>query len=75
VPVQLIWGEDDPFFPLAGARRMLAQFAGGARLEVIPRAKLFAHEDHPAEFAALARPFLESLMGPDRTGRAAAQSA
>ena len=60
-PVLLIWGEDDPFFPLDRARPMLGQFGGGARLEVIQGAKLFAHEDHPGEFAGLARPFLSSL--------------
>jgi pimeloyl-ACP methyl ester carboxylesterase len=57
-PVLCIWGVDDPFFPLAKARRMLAQFPAGATLVEIPGAKLFAHEDHPAEFAALATPFL-----------------
>lgn len=61
VPVLLIWGEDDPFFPLDRARPMLGQLGGGARLEIIPGAKLFAHEDHPGEFAGLARPFLSSL--------------
>ena len=61
VPVLLIWGEDDPFFPLDRARPMLGQFGGEARLEIIPGAKLFAHEDHPGEFAGLARPFLSSL--------------
>ena len=62
VPVQLIWGEDDPFFPLERAQRMLRQFGGETRLDVIQGAKLFAHEDHPGEFAGLARPFLSSLV-------------
>jgi haloalkane dehalogenase len=61
VPVQLIWGESDPFFPIERARRMLSQFGGPARLDVIPGGKLLAHEDHASEFAALARPFLSSL--------------
>jgi haloalkane dehalogenase len=61
VPVLLIWGDDDPFFPLDRARPMLGQFGGEARLDVIQGAKLFVHEDHPGEFAGLARPFLASL--------------
>jgi hypothetical protein len=38
---------------------MLPQFAGGAQLVAIPGAQLFPHEDHPAELASHARPFLE----------------
>jgi pimeloyl-ACP methyl ester carboxylesterase len=58
-PTLLIWGSDDPFFPLEKARGMLTQFAGGAEIQVIPRAKLFAHEDHAPEFLAFAQPFLQ----------------
>lgn len=65
-PVRCIWGTDDPFFPLHKARRMLPQFAGGAELLEIAGAKLFAHEDHPAEFVAHALPFLERCL---RTAR------
>lgn len=57
-PTLCIWGEKDPFFPLAGAREMIGEFGGGARLEVIPRGKLFVHEDHADTFAQLARGFL-----------------
>jgi haloalkane dehalogenase len=57
-PTLCIWGERDPFFPVAKARAMLPQFRGSAELVVVPRAKLFVHEDHPAEFAAHALPFL-----------------
>jgi len=62
-PVLCVWGPDDPFFPIAKARRMLAQFKGEATLAEIPGAKLFAHEDHPEAFAALAKPFLERCTG------------
>jgi len=58
-PTLLIWGSDDPFFPLRKARGMLRQFAGGAEIQVISGAKLFAHEDHAPAFLAFARPFLE----------------
>lgn len=57
VPVQLVWGAEDVFFPLADARRMLPTFAD-ARLEVIERAGLFSHEERPAEVAAALLPVL-----------------
>jgi pimeloyl-ACP methyl ester carboxylesterase len=57
-PVLCIWGTDDPFFPIAKARAMLPQFGGPAELVEIVGAKLFAHEDHPEEFARHAAAFL-----------------
>lgn len=57
-PALLVWGTEDPFFPLAKARAMLDQFGGEASLVEIPRAKLFAHEDHPEAFVARVEPFL-----------------
>lgn len=51
VPVQLVWGDQDPFFPLARAEEMVATFPD-ARLEVIRGAGLFCHEERPAEVAA-----------------------
>jgi pimeloyl-ACP methyl ester carboxylesterase len=62
VPVQLVWGTDDPFFPIAKARQMLGQFGGPARLDEIEGARLFSHEDRPEQFVALARPFLEKCL-------------
>ena len=50
IPVQLIWGEHDPFFPLGWAREMVDSFPD-ARLQVIPQAKLFVHEERPAAVA------------------------
>jgi pimeloyl-ACP methyl ester carboxylesterase len=63
-PVRLIWGTDDPFFPLAKARDMVRQFAAGEIVE-IPGAKLFAHEDHPDIFAAHAGEFLQRHLASD----------
>ncbi len=63
-PTLCIWGENDPFFPVAKARAMLPEFGGGAELAVIAGAKLFPHEDHPEEFVALARPFLAAKLEP-----------
>jgi pimeloyl-ACP methyl ester carboxylesterase len=49
-PVQLVWGEDDRFFPVAKAKEMVATFPD-ARLEIIEGAGLFSHEEKPAEVA------------------------
>ncbi|MGD9995558.1 MAG: alpha/beta fold hydrolase [Ilumatobacteraceae bacterium] len=59
VPVVLVWGEEDKFFPLAMAREMVAEFAD-ARIEPIPGAGLFAHEERPAD---VARALLPTLTG------------
>ncbi len=64
-PTLCVWGENDPFFPVGKAREMLPQFAGGAELVVLPGAKLFAHEEYPAAFAAHARPFLARCLASD----------
>lgn len=76
-PVRLVWGSEDPFFPLEGARGMVSSFPGGADLVVLPGAKLFAHEDHPAEFAiptleALTRWFASAKRGSTREEQPAA---
>jgi pimeloyl-ACP methyl ester carboxylesterase len=58
-PATLIWGVDDPWFPLARARKMVGQFRGGAELHELP-GKLFAHEEHPVEWARIARRALDA---------------
>jgi pimeloyl-ACP methyl ester carboxylesterase len=57
VPVTLVWGEKDAFFPVAWAREMVIDFRD-AHLEVIPGAGLFSHEERPAEVAAAMLPTL-----------------
>jgi pimeloyl-ACP methyl ester carboxylesterase len=57
VPVQLVWGEADPFFPVDRARKMVGQFPQ-AQLAVVPGAALFSHEERPAEVAAALLPTL-----------------
>ena len=57
VPVQLVWGELDRFFPVKWARTMVGTFPD-ARLEVISGAGLFAHEERPAEVARALLPVL-----------------
>jgi pimeloyl-ACP methyl ester carboxylesterase len=57
VPVQLVWGEQDAFFPVAWAREMVDTFSN-ADLAIIPGASTFAHEEKPAEVAAALLPVL-----------------
>jgi pimeloyl-ACP methyl ester carboxylesterase len=57
VPVQLVWGDKDPFFPVDRARAMVAGFPD-ARLAVIEGAGLFSHEERPAEVAKALLPTL-----------------
>jgi pimeloyl-ACP methyl ester carboxylesterase len=59
VPVQLVWGGQDPFFPVKLAREMVSTFPD-ARLEVIEDAGLFSHEERPAEVAAALLPVLSA---------------
>jgi pimeloyl-ACP methyl ester carboxylesterase len=57
VPVQLVWGAEDKFFPLDWAKEMVGDFAD-AQLAVVPDAGLFSHEERPAEVAAALLPVL-----------------
>jgi pimeloyl-ACP methyl ester carboxylesterase len=60
VPVQLVWGEEDAFFPVDWAREMVGTFPD-ARLEVVPDAGLFAHEERPDAVAAALLPTLTGI--------------
>lgn len=51
VPVKLVWGDRDPFFPVERARAMVPTFPN-ASIDVIEGAGLFSHEEAPAEVAA-----------------------
>ncbi len=57
VPVQLVWGREDRFFPVAGAEEMVPSFPD-AQLAVIDDAGLFSHEEKPAEVATALLPVL-----------------
>jgi pimeloyl-ACP methyl ester carboxylesterase len=57
MPVGLVWGEHDRFFPVGLARAMVSDFER-ATITVIPNAGLFAHEEKPAETAAALLPTL-----------------
>jgi pimeloyl-ACP methyl ester carboxylesterase len=65
VPVQLVWGELDKFFPVDWARAMVADFVD-ARLAVIPGAGLFSHEERPAEVANALLPVLTAPRADSR---------
>lgn len=56
-PTLLVWGEDDPFFPLAHAERA-ASLIPDARLRVICGARHVPFLDHPAEFVRALETFL-----------------
>ena len=56
MPVLLVWGEDDPTFPVDQAEEMAKQFPHCAGVVRIPKAKLLVHEERPDEVAA---PLLE----------------
>ncbi|MFM2073402.1 MAG: hypothetical protein RLZZ623_3666 [Actinomycetota bacterium] len=62
VPVELVWGEHDRFFPVKWAEAMVADFPN-AHLEVIKGAGLFAHEERPAEVAQALLPMLTASRG------------
>lgn len=56
MPVQLIWGADDPTFPIRHAREMVRQLPHGSLVE-IPGARLLVHEEKPEEVARAALEF------------------
>ncbi len=57
-PTLFVWGEGDPFFPVEKAREMAEQFGGPTRFEVIEKARLLVHEEHPEQFASLCADFI-----------------
>ena len=57
VPVQLVWGERDHFFPVEWARQMVTDFRR-AELTVVADAALFSHEERPASVARALLPVL-----------------
>ncbi|WP_372788325.1 alpha/beta fold hydrolase [Paraconexibacter sp.] len=58
VPTLVLWGEDDPFAPLAGAHRLVAEIPG-AELDVIPGTGHFVVDDQPDVFAERLIGFLQ----------------
>jgi pimeloyl-ACP methyl ester carboxylesterase len=58
MPTLLIWGEDDPVFPVARARVIAEQLPDCRGFFTIPNAKLFVQEETPGEVARIAGEFL-----------------
>lgn len=56
-PTLLIWGEEDPWHPLAMAEEFRRRLPS-TRLRVIPGCGHVPHEERPDEFNAAALPFL-----------------
>jgi haloalkane dehalogenase len=56
-PVQLVWGDCDPFFPIQQAREMAASFPR-AGLHEVKGGKLFVHEERGEEVARALLPVL-----------------
>jgi pimeloyl-ACP methyl ester carboxylesterase len=67
VPVHLVWGDQDPFLPVAWAREMAGTFPD-AQLSTIEGAGLFSHEERPAEVADALLPTLSTATGQERPG-------
>ncbi len=57
VPFLALWGESDPFAPVAGGQRLADEIPGG-RLQVIPNTGHFVFEDAPEESAEALAAFL-----------------
>ncbi len=62
VPVQLVWGAKDPFFPVKWAHDMVATFPN-AKLHVVENTALFCHEERPEE---VARALLPTLLSEEK---------
>lgn len=59
MPVQLIWGDKDPFFPAKKAETMLSDLPSGSSFHLIKNARTFVHEEHVEEYAVLVKEFME----------------
>ena len=57
VPVRLVWGAQDKYFPIQWAREMVSTFPN-AELVTIADAGLLAHEERPEEVAKALLPIL-----------------
>jgi magnesium chelatase accessory protein len=60
-PLLLVHGEADAAIPLATARAVAAMVSG-AQLQILPRLGHLAHEEKPADIAAIIKNFLEAFL-------------
>jgi haloalkane dehalogenase len=62
IPVLMVWGKNDPTFPLARATEMLGQFPlGNVQIAEVPDAKLFVQEERPELVSKLVSEFLQGV--------------
>jgi haloalkane dehalogenase len=59
-PALILWGEDDPFAPVAGAHRF-AEELPDTELVIVSGAKHFVYDDEPEACSAAVRSFLERV--------------
>jgi haloalkane dehalogenase len=60
VPSLVLWGESDPFAPVAGAHRFVAELPD-AELQVVPGTGHFVYDDEPAACSEAVVAFLERV--------------
>lgn len=65
-PVWLVWGEDDPTFPLEHAREMSVGFPDLRGIAVVPRARLYVHLDQPQAVLHELEKALDELKAAER---------
>lgn len=59
LPVQIIWGEDDPIIPVSHAHVAHEQIPG-SRLEIFEQSGHVPHDTHPDRFVATVEKFIDS---------------
>ncbi|MGH8458221.1 MAG: alpha/beta fold hydrolase [Nevskiales bacterium] len=59
-PALLVWGEDDPTFPVSRARVLVDQLGNCRGFITVPRTKLLLYEEKPAEVLEKILPFLQA---------------
>ncbi len=61
IPMCVIWGDDDRVIPTRHAE-VAAVVAPHARIEIVPNAGHFPHQDHPQRFVRILREFIRTTQ-------------
>src|SRR5262249_56696410 len=64
IPVQVIWGEDDPIIPVEHARTAHAAIPG-SRLEIFENSGHLPFSDHPDRFVEVVERFIDATLPAD----------
>jgi haloalkane dehalogenase len=59
-PVLLVWGEDDPTFPVPRAQILVEQLGNCRGFVIVPKTRLLLYEEKPAEVLEKTLPFLQA---------------